>query len=44
MPPELLEPPRAQPDFEAMDDVAEYAQTLSPSNREPLEGGLWLPL
>jgi len=42
-PPELLEAPRAQPDFEAMDDVADYAQTL-PRNREPLEGGLWLPL
>lgn len=42
-PPEMLEPARAQPCEEGMDDCAEYSQTM-PRNREPLEGGLWLPL
>lgn len=35
-PPELLEPARAQPDFEAMDDTGDYAVT----HREFLEGML----
>lgn len=42
-PPELLEAARAQPCEEGMDDCAEYSRTM-PRNREPLEGGLWLPL
>lgn len=40
-PPELLEPARVQPDFDAMDDMGDYAQAVG---REALEGGLWLPL
>jgi hypothetical protein len=43
MPPELLEPARAVPDFEGTDETAEWAQTQF-KGREPLEGGLWLPL
>jgi hypothetical protein len=39
--PEPLEPARVQPCFEGMDDTADYAQTMG---REPLEGGLWLPM
>lgn len=41
--PELLEAPRAQPCEEGMDDTAEWSVS-QPRNREPLEGGLWLPL
>jgi len=41
MPPELLEPARAQPCEEGMDDQGEYAAARG---REALEGGLWLPL
>lgn len=37
MPPELLEPARAQPDFDAMDDMGDYAQAVG---REALEGML----
>lgn len=42
-PPERLEPARAQPDFDGMDDTADWAQTQV-RGREHLEGGLWLPL
>jgi hypothetical protein len=36
---EPVEPARAQPCYEGMDDCAAYAQTL-PRHREPLEGML----
>lgn len=39
----ILEPARAMPCYEGMDDTADYAQTL-PRIREPLEGGLWLDI
>jgi len=39
--PDFLEPARAQPDFEGMDDTAEWAQKQI-KGREPLEGGLWV--